>query len=44
MILAKNLEESAKFLLLPLAFPVGLCYNSKALMCAYSNKEVDFHG
>jgi hypothetical protein len=42
--LAENADFSCKILHLPLAFPFMPCYNSKALMCAYSNKEVDFHG
>lgn len=41
---AKIPAKSGKKTLLPLAFRWNVWYNSKALMCAYSNKEVDFHG
>ncbi len=44
LIHAKKPAKSRKILLFPLAIRWNVWYNSKALMCAYSNKEVDFHG
>ncbi len=43
-IFPQNKGNIVKMVKIPLAFAPMLWYNSRALVCAYSNKEVDFHG